>query len=505
MKKIGTATLALGCLAAVAATPKTGGIAFRYDDNQTAAKWKVLTGVFDTYGFKLGMSLNFAKIDPADQVYLEAVRNAQADGHEVMDHTPNHTVFQLQADADAITALAKSPAVDHVSGNTAYFKYRVKPEYYCCDFTAGVDGKKLTLSDAVKAQLDKEWVIYAPELKTAFMTCKVGDAYELRSFWDENNVDLGRRAQLEFKIVKRFWGFAADPEALRIMADFTRKKAQAFGLTPPKTWIQPGGRAPIILAEEVRAVFGTEFGYTSAATYQDAALKIYGEPDPDRCRFAMQWGNFNLENQTVEEAKKIIAAGVARNYVMIGGGHLWAHKVPGGWDEYIRRHDELLKWCRDTGVPVKLQREWADLLYGGPADPKWNIMPDPATDRDGDGVPDGYKIGENTRVAERSFISGGEGRVFRIDRLSGLERGESTFAFKAAGQPGESIELVFDFINRKQEIARQTFTVNLESDGEQHIAQKLTAPDDAAFVTIDVIRRGGNGPLALKEFVFNRP
>lgn len=468
--------------------PRQAGVAFRFDDNQTAQKWRDMGDIFDDYGFPMSMGINLARVNPTDQEYLKVLRRLQKNGHELMDHTPDHTIFRMRVDYDTAVRLKENPGVDHFDGKAAYFKYRVRTEELGDLFLAGVDGNRITVPEEIKAKFARDYIIYSARLGAAFMLAKSGDGYLLHSFWDENNVKLEKEEKHEFRFAPRGRAFAVHPDALRFMASYVRERAKEFGLEAPVSWIHPGSREPLIRAEEVREIYGKEFGYVGAATYGSPAAKVFCEPDPDRCRFAMQWGNFDLESQTAAQAKKLIADGVARHQVLIGRGHMWTHKVDGGPEEYAKRHRELLAWCKEVGIPVRTQSEWARILYLEPADPTFDIMPKIDVDRDGDGVPDGFTPGVDAKVDGDAFAMAAAGRIFFIERLGGLARGLNTFRFTADGDAGSRLKAVFELLGPGGKRSRVELDFAFAAAGEQEFSGTVEIPEETVRMNVELNR-----------------
>ncbi len=490
-------------VAAAGLEPKVGGVGFRFDDNQTAAKWHELGGVFEKHGLPMMMSINFGNRELDDPAFVTELKRCLAAGHEVMDHTPLHRVFSHRFADEAAAgnwAAAHPDAADHCDGRWVRFSYRVKPEYAAGRFKLAVDGKKIHGSPDLYRLLARENLLYSPQLKKAFSSVKNADgSYELRSFWEENNVDLGKVPESEWLVMKRFWGFAVHPDALRLLAATTRSRAQAAGLPLPTTWIQPGGREAIILAGEVDEVYGKEFGYTAGATYQDAAFKVFNEPEPRRARFAMQWGNFNLEREEVAAVKKRLADLVAKNYVLFGSSHLDVRKVPGAWPAYLKRHDELLQWCREQGIPVRTQRDWAERLYGRKPDPAWNIMPQFSLDRDGDGVPDGYRISPGVQVLGDALqVPARTMPIWSIERLSGMEKGDNEFSIECVAPVGTELLLEAVCFGRKGKISEAAVPLRVTRNGGERLTASLRVPPDAVAMTLALQGRQVSAPITLR-------
>ena len=74
--------------------------------------------------------------------------------------------------------------------------------------------------------------------------------------------------------------------------------------------------------------------------------------------------------------KTLIADFTAKHRVMMMLSHMAAYRVPGGFRNFLKRYDELLKWVREKKIPVHTVSGWSRKLYGEKERaPQFNIMP----------------------------------------------------------------------------------------------------------------------------------
>lgn len=471
------AAAVLGLTAAAAPEGKQGGLAFRFDDNKSAEQWSRMAEVFQKYDFPMSLAVNFAL--PVEPAALDVLRRLPARGHEIMDHTPSHSGFVIRTpDAQKYAA---EPGVDHLAGNNVCLKYQVRKDASCGRFSADIDGNLIRPADPeIVKKLKQEWTVYLPSLDRVLLARPEAEdgVFRLTSVWGEPVPELANQKGLDVVILNNRGGGRAgvtlDPDALALLLRVSREKAGHAGLPSPVTWIQPGNVEPMLRAEDIAPVMRAA-GMVSAATYPDSALKTYCEPRPERCRYAMQWGEFRLEDDTpLAVIKKKIADGVARHYMLTGAGHMWVDKVTGNFEGYLARHDNLLKWCRETGIPVRTQRDWAERLYGAATDPAENIFPPFNVDRDGDGTPDGFILGKTTIVTPAGLTIAGTGPFFRIDALGGIEKGKNVLKYqhvkgdlrtvirfyRKGGVFGEPVE--FTGVEKEFEVPAEAAALNIE-------------------------------------------
>lgn len=101
---------------------KVGGVCFRVDDHQTAARWRDWDALFNKHGFKFSLAINASRLY-ADTAARNALREIAQSGHELMDHTPDHHMgfFTVRNAAEAST-YQNHPALDHINGNKICLK-----------------------------------------------------------------------------------------------------------------------------------------------------------------------------------------------------------------------------------------------------------------------------------------------------------------------------------------------------------------------------------------------
>ena len=441
---------------------KRGGICFRVDDNQTIQKWTDFAAVFDAYGCKFSAAICSGRMAD-DPEYIHFIRSLQARGHEIMDHTPIHSVDKLPLPPGAGPDDWRGvPGVDHVDEKLIYLSYEKIDTGTLPEGRADISGKRMVSrapEDLAEPNRSTFIAVYLPELDRAFTFEQAegedAPSLELQSFWGEDNVDLGQlQNAVYYKLGKAEVHMTLD--ARKLLAEASLNLTDNFGLQRPVTWIQPGsGGCSNFHRADVRTCFGDLYGYVSAATYPDRALKCYGEHDPDRDKaFGMQWGNFSDESKDLAWNKARIANGVALHHVLVGHSHFWEHVMPDGWDGYLKRVDGILAWCKQNGIPVRTYSEWAQILYHTQQNPAVDIFPSLDVDLDDDGVPDGFHI--PTAQLDRTDgvrASGGvslatreSGTICRVGGLAGLEKGPSEFTVSTKGGPGGDIEATLSYL-----------------------------------------------------------
>ena len=440
--------------------PKQGGICFRVDDNGLIEQFRDYTNVFEKYNKHYTFAMNLGLDEFNSQDYIDSIKVFQSLGNELMDHTPNHRTNYFITKFD--TMLYKDVSgVDHIINTKICLKHLpANLSLSVHSDTATVDGNQIFFSSSNFDEIDQydERYIYLSNSDTLVLVKKYKDnSAKFTDLWDEP-IDLGYATGVTYYTFKQSNANLTE-SAINLLANETQKLANLYGLTPPKTFIQPGGNFVDFNSDELRDPLES-LGYTSGATYPNPAEKVYNEYNPSGERqFAIQWGDFVETDQTLEELKKIIADGVAKHKMLIGNSHWYSDEIA-QWDDYITKNDSLISWATRNSIPIKTYIEWSDLLYYQTPDPYYNIIPPLNIDNDENGIPDGYEDVYDPGDIDGIFVidstTPGPGanyyyietdedwqnRITYIRGLGGFEKGENDFSVWTQGAPGDSIKIV---------------------------------------------------------------
>jgi hypothetical protein len=489
---------------------KRGGIGFRVDDNQSIQMWDQYKAVFDRYGFKFAAALNLGLlVDNA--AYLDFIRRLQSDGYEFLDHTPNHADHYFTVE-DTLP-YSRREGVDHIYKKVICLKYQPidsTTQFFGEGYCDIVGGKAISRSPGTFKDFVSQGVfdigLFFPSLgkvcgiSTVFADNSIDvDSLVLTSFWGEP-ISLPAAQAIPYRILGQTSLHMA-PAAWLLLARRTLELCSRFGIERPFTWILPGGRWPVVSRNEMRSL-GDSLQYVSAACI-DQSRKCSGEYDPrGEDRYGMQWGDFTEDFTSFAQVRAVIADGIARHYVLFGHSHF--SDLLGGWDVYLARMDSLLSWCKAKAIPVRTQKEWANILYDTPGNPYENVFPLLSVDLDEDGLPDGYYMKPgytdgrfNSADSVSSSMKGSfsvtkAGSICYVNNLAGLEKGANDFYLWTKGAAGDSVEVLFTFPEKNNQAVKFKFpatTANWKRYGlaESSSSNKdLNIPIDVSYCCVRV-------------------
>jgi FlgD Ig-like domain len=479
-------------LQAQSANQEIGGVYFRIDDVQPMNLWKDYSAVFQKYGLNFCFALNLGKLVDSSG-YQQMIKEFQAEGNEMMDHTPDHSTAWITVQ-DTLAYLEKS-GIDHIYGGDTVC---LSIDYVDTTVSYG-EGLIDLIGHQIISLNPKEFDDY-PTIRNIYIgsipphiftiynirgNITGGDTAFIKTIWNEP-VNLPKALNVEYHKLTPDRIYLSD-SAFALLAERTLSLCDSFGIERPYTWIEPGGAFPNPTANQVVRVLANELGYTSAATSPDPALKSYGECYPTFRRYSMGWNDFSLEDFPASQAESIIADKVAKHYVVADRGHF---TPPDGWSNYLGRLDSLLDWLKQCGILVKTQTQWAHLLYDTPPDSSINIFPPMNVDLDHNGVPDGYDRNVGGKVdstdgplgtSDYSYAIADTGSICSVTDLGGLIRPTMQFSLWTKGCPGDSVKLVISY--DRDDHSPISFTIPATTS-EWHQHELLNVSGDSTSINI---------------------
>ncbi len=435
---------------------KRGGIAFRTDDNQPISQYLEYAALFNNYNKKFTFAINLGK-DQITSDYLNGIRQMQASGHEMMDHTPWHDTHWFATTSP--DSYINHPGVHRINGGNIDLKHaNVDINYARRTGYVNTNGNRVTSPSGIFSSFSKsDCYLYFPSIdKLVFIDDKTGwiDQYtvEVTDFWG-GSINLGSRSNIQFYNFD-YNNVHLTIDALKALAEESLRLANYYNLERPYTWIQPGGYFPHVHSYELKQACGDALGYKSAGVFADPSLKVFNAYNPNNDKqFGMNFGDFKDNIWTLEACKGLIADRIAKHHVVFGENHFdYGQVLLGGWSGFLARTEGLIQWCIANNIPIRTYSEWADVLYNQTPDPNENIFPPLNVDLDANNIPDGYNQGEKGILdnmdgypthGDYSYKISKVGKICSISNLGGIEKGANNFEIWTKGASGNFIEVSF--------------------------------------------------------------
>jgi len=491
---------------------KRGGVCFRVDDNPSLTKLHQYDSIFSKYQQNFSMSITNWSL-PLNPPYIDALLYYISKGHEVMDNTSSHQTQYINLIDPVDTNLyINDPAVDHFSNGL-----KVCLKYANIDTSQShneglvniygnlvisqnpgefndLAGDPFYFSIYLSSPLNKICIWYDLKAKNPNDV----DSVYVKSFWDEA-INFGGQSitDVEYHKLTRT-NVTMEPASIRFLGKRSLKVFSDLNITRPYTWIQPSGQMPYFSANEIKTNLGDSLGYKAGSNNINGAYMNYREYNPTGLKeFSMQGGNISVENESISWNIHKIANNVAKHYLQIDVSTL---KNPaGGWDAYLAKLDSILHWCMSNNIPVSTYEKWQAILYDSIPNRFTNVFPLLNVDLDQDLFPDGYQIEpgisgffSNTDGVSSSggncFGIYGNGNLFKISALGGVEKGNNIFTIWTKGSNSDSSKITVEF--HYPEINRFD-TLVFTADTAIWIKNKhiVSVPDSISIVNIRVFRQ----------------
>ena len=456
--------------------------------------------MFSIYGYKFCTAINLesAAWFPG---YIDGLKPLYANGHEFMDHSPNHTTCMILLSDIADTSIYYgNPFVDHINENRICFKWESIN-------TTTIQGEgPVNIYDNVVISVNPgefydffypEYIpmIFLPLTNQVYTYSTIQninpldpDTLTLLSLWEEP-VNLGTHLNIPYHKLTSF-DVKMPQEVLVMLGQRVLSLCESHSMQRPYTWIQPFGNFPLLHKYELAQSMGAQLGYTGGATYQNESYKTYNEYNPDDDKqFAMMFWDFSTTQLTAKENKAWIANGIAKHLLLISQNHFLPNTPT--WQAYMQRTDSLLEWIHVHDIPVLTQQEWTSMLFDSLTNPFINVFPLLQTDLNDDQIPDGYELQDGIMInfdgvpqsGNKSIELTAWGNFFKITESGGLAKGPNTFTIYTKGGPGN---IVWLWISYPETGETSTISIPAEEYEWTKFTTTIIIPEEASVVNFEM-------------------
>lgn len=440
---------------------KNGFVIIRVDDNHPSSEILPMANLLEKYGFRL---VNAFNPGAATKDMVSAVKVLYSHGHEIVDHTPQHTTSGVYMRTKAqVNRFIGMPGVEKIEGLMIYLDW-IYPELEKC----------IVLNDSI------ETIAGSSYIKKNNSTLTTSDLIFTSEFgWVLlKNINTNKATvihpksheELFFKKSAKEQLYKCDSYSTFITEDGLKSLMLAsqlwfedLGLNYYKYWCMCGGNWAIANSETIRNA-GIQMGYLGGSTHSnDGNIPMTYNQSNTLSRWATQIQTISTEATPSNELKRFIANEVAKHRGLVDLSHM-GYKCPAittlfsGTDEekfvqYLKNLEDVLKFCYENEIPVLTYKEANEVLYDSVSNPNINVLPPLYVDLTSQGYPDGYTLNKKTvlvdsiGVSEDRFHSleiNGNGFVFKINNIGGFEKGENIFSFYSKASTDVVLTLVIN-------------------------------------------------------------
>lgn len=443
-------------------TNKKGFVIFRVDDAQSFTDIAAMSKVFDKYGFKMVNNFNM-NISFSENLW-KSMMSFQSNGHEIGDHTPNHTTGYTDLATDRqVQQFVNKPGVEKIVGRRVFFKLT----YPSLESTK-VEGRYITMkagSSTITGNLSNikapENIIYTSEYGWVHLinkTDSTATAINIRNYW------VGEELKFKTSVTEPLYkGYIydvyLDEDALCALLTSSRVLFDYYGFKRPTFWAMLGNYLPVVRAETMQKV-GPLFGYVGSicTNQQHYTLPLNFNQTDSLSRWAINGTTFFVENNTALQSQRHIANMVAKHQIAIDDGHFWyknpkicpqyhgtnAEKLT----QYLATLDSVLLFCKQNGIAVLPYERAIPIVFDQRQDSTVNMLPPLYNDLTNQGFPDGYTLDPMTRWVNNDGMDSDKfhslkhfsnGNVFVISPTGGLDLGPNKLVFYAKGSDGVTL------------------------------------------------------------------
>lgn len=330
----------------------------RFDDNRPAQWWRDVCGIFECHGFRCSLAVNSTLLSESQGACL---RELAERGHEIMDHTPSHSIDSIvypdQASFERASRLPFAHDADPAQ-RRVFFEWEADDDdARNVTFRAKVVDGELVPAGAFAGKKPPARFFKLPGHPGVFGYKEEEGRFLLRDFWRRTPAET---IQLEECDVLGYSGWALHPcdGLLRELASVTRERFDHFGIPRPTVWIFPGGWCGPVRQDAMERVYGGEFGYIGADAQLGPAKSCEG-------RWFAAYNSMEFFDgdsaATPEELVGKIEARIASGKSHVTLSHMQTRDIQG----FLEKTERFAALLEERKVPVLTMGESIESRFGG--------------------------------------------------------------------------------------------------------------------------------------------
>ena len=331
----------------------------RIDDNHSPKQWQSVCDVFEKYGFRCTFAVVAAKLSEPQGACLKELA---ARGHEIADHTPEHTLVSMSCkDAAEFERVSGLPFVHNSDavGRRVFFNC-VADDSHPANRKIRAKIVSGRLVPAKKMKVQTYTFLKLPSRDGVYAVKPGKDGLTIYNFWGRKLDDLLDVDECEMIVYDRL-ALRIEEGAVRELARTTRERFDHFGIPRPRSWIAPGGWFPWLRQETVERIYGREFGYIAAGS-------SVGGTEWRGSRWDMRYnamyyfdqGTDVTPEELIDQIEKVLAKG--RDYILLS--HMSTKKLPRKFPEYLEKTDRFARLLSERKIRVLTLSELVEERFG---------------------------------------------------------------------------------------------------------------------------------------------
>ena len=318
----------------------------RIDDNHSPDEWRKVCAIFERHGFRCSLAVNVAQLDEGQG---RSLKELASHGHEVLDHTPSHSLYSVSyPNAATFGCARKLPFVHDADerSHTVFFDPVVEATHVRNrTIRAKVTDGRLVV---VNGEIGKPMYSFVKFASRDGVFGLSGADFSLRDFWRRDQKPPFDTGECDVTVLAEE---AIQPceGLLRELATVSREGFMRFGLSPPKVWIRPGGWYPGFSQEVIERIYGREFGYVGA----DSRI---GSSKPCESRWSMVYTAMRFFDQGADITPEGLVGCIekrmadCKDYILLT--HMWYKNLPGGMAEWFEKTERFAQLLSERKVHV---------------------------------------------------------------------------------------------------------------------------------------------------------
>ncbi len=434
--------------------PKQGFVVFRVDDNHPSTEMIPMAKLMEKYGYKMVWAFNSALINVDKNDLIKTLNYFQQHGHEIVDHTPNHTTGYADIlNSQNIRKFSGRAGVEKIIGNRVIFDW-VYPDLSKC----------ISLNDSIETTADSSIIkfnttnittddhVYTSEFGWVCVKNIVNN--QATAIQNKTRQDLIYSKSSKEQLYKvNYLNVHPTVDGMKSLLLASQLNFESLGINYYKYWCHPGGTWAHSNTQVIHdACFCSGYQGGSELEIPQTSILSYNQSD-SLSRWCSYPGAVSTKNSTdliPSDWEKLVAGEIAKHNGFIDLGHMWYRYPPHGktltgtdeqkFQQFFDNLEEMLRFCYNNNIHVLSYNDVVRVLYDGLPHPDCNIIPPLYVNLTHQGFPDGYTLDVKTMVVETLGVTEdhgfclkhyGNGVVFWIKKMGGFEKGQNTFSFYA--------------------------------------------------------------------------